>query len=183
MMWVVKATDSYPDSVQLHAQHGPVFWWRILGRRSLMVGTFEAAMHLLKGEHAIVEADYPPSVHHVLGRWALVNLHGKQHLHIKHLAQAAFTPKAIRGYLPRMQATAEEAVQKWAAQGDILVYHEMKWFTFRVAVDIIVGFDDSWTRPGPDGFDCVSTLFKDWLDGLFRWGSTAFHSIHLATLL
>lgn len=48
-------------------------------------------------------------------------------------------------------------------------YNEMKRFTFRVAVDIIVGFDDSWTQPGPDGFERVNTLFKDWLDGLFRW--------------
>lgn len=38
----------------------------------------------------------------------------------RHLAQAAFTPRAIRGYLPRMQATAEEAVAQWAAQGTIL---------------------------------------------------------------
>lgn len=38
----------------------------------------------------------------------------------RRLAQPAFTPKAIRGYLPRMQAIAEQAVQKWAAEGDIL---------------------------------------------------------------
>jgi cytochrome P450 len=38
----------------------------------------------------------------------------------RRLAQAAFTPKAIRGYLPRMQAIAEQAVQKWAQEGDIL---------------------------------------------------------------
>lgn len=116
-----------------------------------------------------VEADYPPSVQHLVGKQGISNLAGKQHMRIKRLVQAAFTPKAIRGYMPRMQAMAEEAVQKWAAQGDILTYNEMKWFTFRVAVGIIAGFDDSWTRPGPDGFERVNALFKDWLDGLFSF--------------
>jgi hypothetical protein len=38
----------------------------------------------------------------------------------RRLTQAAFTPKAIRGYLPRMQTVAEEAVAKWSAEGDVL---------------------------------------------------------------
>ena len=37
----------------------------------------------------------------------------------RRLAQAAFTPKAVRGYLPRMQASAEEAARMWAEQRDI----------------------------------------------------------------
>lgn len=36
--------------VKLHAAHGPVFWWRLLGRRMLMVGSYEAAKQLLMGE-------------------------------------------------------------------------------------------------------------------------------------
>lgn len=43
------------DTVKLHAQHGPLFWWRFLGRRVLMVGSYPAAMALLKGEHDIGE--------------------------------------------------------------------------------------------------------------------------------
>lgn len=165
----VTVRGDFPDSVKQHAQFGPVFWWRFLGRRLLMVGDYEASMRLLKGEHTIVEADYPPSVQHLVGKQGISNLAGKQHMRIKRLVQAAFTPKAIRGYMPRMQAMAEEAVAKWAAQGDILAYNEMKWFTFRVAVSVIAGFDDGWTRPGPDGFDRVNALFKDWLDGLFSF--------------
>jgi len=47
------------------------------------------------------------------------------------------------------------------------VYDAMKWWTTRVAVDVIVGFDDSWTSP--EGFAEVNQLFKVWLEGLFRW--------------
>ncbi|KAL4444062.1 hypothetical protein ABPG75_011799 [Micractinium tetrahymenae] len=165
----VTVKGDFPDAVKQHAQFGPVFWWRFLGRRLLMVGDYEASMRLLKGEHTIVEADYPPSVQHLVGKWGIANLASKQHMRIKRLVQAAFTPKAIRGYMPRMQAMAEEAVHKWTAQGDILAYNEMKWYTFRVAVSVIAGFDDSWTRPGPDGFEHVNALFKDWLDGLFSF--------------
>ena len=43
------------DLVALHAKHGPVFWWRLLGRRLLMVGSYEAVMTLLKGEYSIGE--------------------------------------------------------------------------------------------------------------------------------
>lgn len=169
LTWVVTMTGDFPDSVKLHARHGPVFWWRFLGRRMLMVAGLEEVNQVLRAEHTTVEAEYPPSVKHMLGRWGLVNCAGKQHIRIKRLAQAAFTPKAIRGYLPRMQASAEEAVRKWADQGDILVYQEMKWWTFRVAVEIILGVDGTWTAPGPDGFAHVSALFKDWLDGLFSF--------------
>jgi hypothetical protein len=41
------------DAVRLHAQHGPLYWWRFLGRRMLMVGSFEAAKTLLHGENSI----------------------------------------------------------------------------------------------------------------------------------
>lgn len=37
----------------------------------------------------------------------------------RRLTQAAFTPAAVRGYLPLVQASAEAAVRKWEAQGDI----------------------------------------------------------------
>ncbi|EFN56775.1 hypothetical protein CHLNCDRAFT_144259 [Chlorella variabilis] len=131
----------FPDFVKLHAQHGPLFYWRFLGPRKLFVGSFEAVKQLL-------------------GPWGMVNISGKQHARVKRLAQAAFTPRAIRGYLPRMQTIAEQAVQKWAADGDIL------WFTFRIAVEIIVGFDDGWTSPRQ--FPTISAEFKTWLEGLFR---------------
>jgi hypothetical protein len=36
-----------------------------------------------------------------------------------------------------------------------------------VAVDIILGFDASWTSP--EGFPRVNRLFSEWLEGLFRW--------------
>ena len=40
------------DAVSLHAQHGPVYWWRFLGRRMLMIGSYGAAKELLRGEHS-----------------------------------------------------------------------------------------------------------------------------------
>lgn len=38
----------------------------------------------------------------------------------RRLTMAAFTPKAVRGYLPRIQTAAEKLVSKWAAAGDVL---------------------------------------------------------------
>ncbi|EFN55595.1 hypothetical protein CHLNCDRAFT_134129 [Chlorella variabilis] len=160
MMMPVLRTGRFPDMVKLHAQHGPLFWWSFLGRRMLMVGTLEAVTRVHLGEGVIVRADYPTSVRKLLGPWGTLNTHGKAHIRIKRLAQPAFTPKAIRGYLPRMQAIAEQAVQKWAAEGDIL------WFTFRVVVETIVGCDDGWTSP--ENFPAVSSDFEVWVAGLFR---------------
>jgi hypothetical protein len=37
-------------------------------------------------------------------------------------------------------------------------------------VDIILGFDASWTSLTPEGFPAVNRLFGEWLEGLFRWG-------------
>jgi hypothetical protein len=39
-----------PDMVKLHAQHGPLFWWRFLGRRMLMVATYDACKKVLMSE-------------------------------------------------------------------------------------------------------------------------------------
>ena len=41
------------DTVALHKKHGPLFFWRFLGRPVLMVGGYAAAMQVLKGEHTI----------------------------------------------------------------------------------------------------------------------------------
>ena len=49
----VTVKGDFPDPVKQHAAFGPVFWWRFLGRRLLMVGDYEANMRLLKGEHTI----------------------------------------------------------------------------------------------------------------------------------
>ncbi|PSC75274.1 cytochrome P450 [Micractinium conductrix] len=165
----VTKTGDFPDLVALHAKHGPVFWWRLLGRRLLMVGSYEAVMTLLKGEYSIVEADHPPSVKALIGPEGLSNVTGKTHMRIKRLTMAAFTPKAVRGYLPRIQTAAEKLVSKWAAAGDVLVYQEMKLYAFRVAVELIVGFDSSWTDDSPQGFAASNALFKDWLAGLFSF--------------
>ncbi len=51
----VTLKGDFPDAVKQHADFGPVFWWRFLGRRLLMVGDYEASMRLLKGEHTIGE--------------------------------------------------------------------------------------------------------------------------------
>lgn len=58
-------------------------------------------------------------------------------------------------------------MRRWEAEGDIRVYDEMKLWTFRVAVENIVGFDDSWVSP--TGFPSANKLFIDLVDGLFRW--------------
>lgn len=235
---------SPPDAVALHARHGPLFWWRLLGRRVLMVGGYEPAMQLLKGEYttgalrcaapraALCQRGpaaaaparllrWPPAGAHpcrrgqqvgtppisplsfprpcsrgrlsALGarpagplghlqhlwkgarphqvspqppllhlRWLALAprppiascpplasarlpcsrpraaapptgpAHARAAAHTLHvlapaprpppcrrLLQAAFTPRALRGYLPRMQASAQAAVRKWAGQGEM----------------------------------------------------------------
>ena len=37
----------------------------------------------------------------------------------RRLLQGAYTPQAIRAYLPRLQAAAEAAVREWVAAGEI----------------------------------------------------------------
>lgn len=41
---------THADMVKLHAQHGPIFWWRFLGRRMLMVATHDACKKVLMSE-------------------------------------------------------------------------------------------------------------------------------------
>jgi cytochrome P450 len=71
------------DFVGLHKRNGPLFWWRFLGARSILVGTHEAVRQLLNAEGTLVRASYPPSTRQLLGRHSMINIHDKQHLRIK----------------------------------------------------------------------------------------------------
>lgn len=48
-----------------------------------------------------------------------VVIHGKEHLMLRKALNPLFSPAAIRGYMPQVQAIAEACVGSWLKQGDI----------------------------------------------------------------
>jgi cytochrome P450 len=64
-------------------------------------------------------ADWPPTVKQCLGEKAVSIVHGKEHLMLRKALAPLFSPAAIRGYMPQVQAIAEACVSSWLKQGDI----------------------------------------------------------------
>lgn len=62
-----------------------------------------------------------------------------------------------------VQALAEECCARWASQGRISGYEELRFFVIRVAVDLLMGFDASWTSP--ERFELMSRCFNDLWEG------------------
>lgn len=53
----------------------------------------------------------------------------------------AFSKEALEFYIPAMQREVQAAVQEWLAKDScVLVYPEMKRLMFRIAMQILLGF-------------------------------------------
>ena len=55
----------------------------------------------------------------MLGELAVSNVHGREHARIRRALQPLFSPAAIRGYLPQIQAIAEEFAEQWIERGTV----------------------------------------------------------------
>lgn len=102
----------------------------------------------------------------LIGPNALVNMTGHEHDKLRRSLLVAFTPVALRGYLPKLQRLAELAVSRWSSQDTISAYDEVRWFAARVGTDLLVGFDETWTSP--EGFAEINEIYKTWWQGIFN---------------
>jgi cytochrome P450 len=83
----------------------------------------------------------------------------KEHARERRILQTAFTPSNLRGYVPRVQALAENIVKDWATKDEISIYEEARRYVTRVASDILAGFDERWTSP--EGYNFVNQCYLD----------------------
>ncbi len=75
----------------------------------------------------------------------LLTMDGEEHDHHRRMMTPAFTIAYMDRYLPMMNRIIREHSARWAEQGLVDIYEEMRMVTFDVAAQVLCGL-----KPGPD---------------------------------
>jgi len=154
-----------------HAQLGPIFTARFMGRRYTSVRGAGLVKKLLQAEHVTVETAWPPRVAELLGPASISTTHFAAHTALRRALAPAFGPAAVAGYVGLMQEVCEEHAAAWAAAGPGLGGAVAnKAFTLSIILHVM-GFSGGAAWDGPAAKARVNDLFADWLGGFSPTGS------------
>lgn len=150
-----------PDyAVKKHQQYGPIFKTRLLGSPTIFVKDSAANQFVLSNENKYFVVSWPPSTQALLGKLSLALQTGGEHQNRRKLLAQAFMPRSLSGYIDTIRVITEQYAARWAEQGTLTWYPELRNYTLDVACKLLVGLDNgSQTRLGH--------LFETWCAGLF----------------
>lgn len=155
------------------AKYGPIFKTRLLGRPTVVLMGAEANQFVLSTnmDSFSWKEGWPGTFKELLGE-SLFLQEGEEHRRNRKLLMPAFHGLALAGYVETMQSLTERYAQKWAAQGQLTWFDEMKQLTFDIASTLLLG-----SEPGSQTTQ-MSKWFADLTSGLFappiRWAWTPF---------
>jgi cytochrome P450 len=155
------------------AQYGDIFKTRLLGRPTVVLMGAEANQFLLSThmDSFSWRDGWPGTFKELLGE-SLFLQEGDEHRRNRKLLMPAFHGPALAGYVDTMQQLTERYAQRWADQGAIAWFEEMKQLTFDIASTLLLG-----SEPGAETAQ-LSRWFTELTTGLFsppvRWGWTPF---------
>lgn len=142
--------------------YGRVYKTHLLGQKTIRVTGAENVSKILKGEGEIVQSQWPPSTKLILGDGALAHSKGDTHSWRRQMIMRAFSPVALRTYVPTVQGIVKDYVKQWCQQGEIHGYAEARNLTFTVAAKMLLGFDIKEKQKHQ-----MLILFEDMLATLF----------------
>ncbi len=143
-----------------HEKYGSVFKTRLLGNPTIFVKDSDANQFVLSNENEYFQVTWPPSTRALLGSLSLALQTGGTHQNRRKLLAQAFMPRALSSYIDTVQTITTQYADRWAAQGQLTWYPELRNYTLDVACKLLVGLDNgSQTRLGH--------LFETWCEGLF----------------
>ncbi|KAL5752955.1 hypothetical protein ACOSP7_023137 [Xanthoceras sorbifolium] len=125
-------------------RYGEIFKTHILGCPCVMLGSPEAIRYVLVTQAHLFKPTYPKSKEKLIGPSALFFHHGDYHTRMRKLFQPSFSQNVIRNLIPQIEAIATCALDSMSCTGKVVnTFHEMKKFTFEVAVLSIFGYLDT----------------------------------------
>ncbi|NP_001267962.1 hypothetical protein VitviT2T_011044 [Vitis vinifera] len=127
-------------------RYGEIVKTHILGCPCVMLASPEAAWFVLVTQAHLFKPTYPPSKEQLIGRWALFFHQGSYHLQMRKLVQGSLSLDVIRNLVPDIGAIAAACLESWSGGHVISTFHELKKFTFDVAILTIFGNLDTWNK-------------------------------------
>ena len=147
-------------SQKKHEQYGDVFKTRLLGSPTVFLKGPDATRFVLMHENEYFQVSWPGSVKALLGPLSLALQTGHVHLQRRKLLVQAFQPRALEGYVPAMAEICDLTFTRWANQGQLTWYPELRNLTFDIACKLLVGLDNASATP-------LGHWFETWCGGLF----------------
>lgn len=156
---IMKGSDFFRERT---ASYGKIYKTHILGQKTIRVTGAHNVAKILQGEGTLVQSQWPPSTKLILGDGALAHSKGEKHRWRRELIMKAFSPQALKSYVPAVQSIVKEHVDKWCKAGSIHGYPEARSMTFTVASKLLLGFDVADKQKQK-----MLLLFEDMLATLF----------------
>lgn len=122
-------------------KYGPIFKTHILGCPCVMVSSPEAAKFVLVTQAHLFKPTFPASKERMLGPQAIFFQQGDYHAHLRRLVSRAFSPEAIRGSVPAIEAIALRSLGSWEDL-QVNTFQEMKTYALNVALLSIFGEEE-----------------------------------------
>ena len=141
-------------------RYGSIFKTHLFGRPTVMAIGSEANRFLLTNENQYFSISWPYSTKVLLGSASLALQTGGEHMKRRKLLSQAFQPRALTGYVTKMESITRRYLDKWERQGTFTWYPELRSYTFDVACKLLIGTDS-----GSDSH--LGELFEQWCNGLF----------------
>ena len=159
-------------------KYGPIFKTSVFGGTTIFVGSRLANEMVFNGDNKYSEIALPPTTMEMFGEYSLFQrpeLHSKR----KSALSPAFTGKMLEGYLPHIQTTIINHLNKWPITETIALTPSVEKLSFDVLVPLLLGFDPNqedslWAMLPIKSKKELKELYKQFFDGfygLIKWKS------------
>lgn len=133
--------DPFTFADEKLTQYGNVMGLNALGVRMVTAAGPDAANEILMNKQkAFANA---PAWSYFIGPFfnrGVMLLDFEEHRHHRHILQAAFTPKVLKGYMDEMQPMIAERMKDFPT-GDVRMFTELKQLTLDVALEVFLGLE------------------------------------------
>jgi cytochrome P450 len=141
-------------------QYGSIIKTHLFGQPTVIMIGADANRFLLTNENQYFLNTWPESTRILLGPASVATQSGGIHQKRRKLLAQAFQPRALAGYVPKMEEITRSYLHKWQNMGTLTWYPEIRKYTFDVACKLLIGTDAA-------SDSLFSELFEEWCQGLF----------------
>ena len=140
--WLGETLSFFGDgefSKKRQQQFGPIFKTRLFGKNTIFVSGALANRFLFTKEQETFQATWPLSTRILLGPNSLATQMGEIHRSRRKILYQAFLPRALAGYLPKMEGIIQRYLDQWAQMDEVVWYPQLQTMTFDVAATLFLG--------------------------------------------
>ncbi|MDZ8055950.1 MAG: cytochrome P450 [Aulosira sp. ZfuVER01] len=145
---------------QRQKKYGSIFKTHLFGSPAIVMIGSDANRFLLTNENQYFSISWPDSTKTLLGPASLAVQTGGIHQKRRKLLSQAFQPRALAGYVSKMEEITCTYLHKWESMGKLTWYPELRKYTFDVACKLLIGTDAAADSRFGD-------LFEEYSQGLF----------------